>query len=99
MTDFEKAALNAIMKTFKKSYIQGCYFHFASNLWKHVKSNGLSTFYCAKENIHFRNNFKWLKALAFIPSKCVLIAFKKLKETAEFEFESILAYYLLKYRK
>ena len=42
LVDFEKAALNAIAKTFKETSIQGCYFHLASNMWKHVNNNGLS---------------------------------------------------------
>jgi hypothetical protein len=87
MTDFEKAALNAIRQTLIECTIQGCYFHLTSNNLKHVNSNGLSSFYSEPQNVEFRNNFKWLKSLEFVPTNCVLFAFKKLKDIAEVKFK------------
>ena len=91
MTDFEKAALNAIRKNFQETSLQGCYFHLASNLWKHVVNEGLKVFYC--ENKEFRMNFKYVKALAFIPVKDVPFAFTKIKEIATEAFFPILNYF------
>ena len=92
MTDFEKAALNALRKSFKDASIQGCYYHLVSNLWKHVVNEGLKKFY--SENKQFRTNFKYLKALAFIPVKDVVYAFKLVKSNSIMEVLPILKYFV-----
>jgi hypothetical protein len=43
--------------------------------------------------VEFRNNFKWLKSLAFAPTNCVLFAFKKLEDMAEDEFKPLIDYF------
>ena len=34
--DFEKAQINAIIKTWNNVIIAGCFFHFSQNLFKHL---------------------------------------------------------------
>ena len=36
LKDFEKAAINAINNVFLQTFVKGCHFHFAQNVWKKV---------------------------------------------------------------
>lgn len=39
-TDYEKAAMNAILKVFPTTKLRGCYYHWTKNIWKKGKSFG-----------------------------------------------------------
>ena len=63
--DFEKAIINAIYIKFPESHIQGCYFHFCQNIYRHVQSSGLQERYTTDAD--FALEVRQLAALAFVP--------------------------------
>ncbi len=51
--DFEKSICKGIESSdFGKGVIEGCYFHFCSNLWKNVVNKGLRDLFCDKNKIY-----------------------------------------------
>lgn len=77
--DFEAGAMNAVNKSFPMAQVHGCYFHFTSNVWKHVQSNGLQTVY--NNDGDFALQIRMLIALAFVPIEHVRAAYNALMET------------------
>ena len=89
--DFEKACINSILKYFPYCLICLCYFHFTQKLWKNVQLKGLATHYCEDSSI--RQNFKYLKALAFVPVRFVITAFVLISGNAPKIFQPMLSYF------
>lgn len=88
--DFEAAAINAVKKCFPLSEVHGCFFHFSSNIWKHVQQYGLQTIY--NSNGDFALQIRMLTALAFVPTDQVEAAYNQLMETAFFCEEGMAEY-------
>ncbi|CAF1124225.1 unnamed protein product [Brachionus calyciflorus] len=91
ITDFEKSILNCIEKFYPKTKIGRCYFHLTKNLWKNVVDKGLKKMY--RKNESFRQSFRFLKALPFVPIKHTIFAFDYIKSISPSEFTPILDYF------
>ena len=77
MTDFEKAAINALENNFI-SVINGCFFHFISECVSEGSSRGLSKNY--QEDPDFALKIKMLPSLAFLPEMEVVDCFNFLMQ-------------------
>lgn len=80
MIDFEKAAMNAISKTFPVTKIRGCFFHFTQSVWRHVQQAGLQQKYT--EDSEFALQIRMMTALSFVPVANVEQAFNDLMDTS-----------------
>lgn len=78
ITDFEKAAINAIHNIFPECVQKGCFFHLAQNVWSKIQSCGLVTEYGTDE--HFSLQLRYIPALAFVQSNEILAAFNEIKQ-------------------
>lgn len=65
ITDFEKAAINAVSQIFPQCIQKGCFFHLGQNIWRKIQSCGLATQYGNDENFSFK--LRIIPALAFLP--------------------------------
>jgi hypothetical protein len=63
--DFEGAIMNALTDNFQDVEIMACWFHLTKNLWSRVTIKDMKKLY--NSNQMFRENFKLLKALPFVP--------------------------------
>jgi len=70
ITDFEKAAINAINDVFPSAFHSACFFHFSQNIYRHIQKEGLATKYI--EDFNFNLLCRHLPALAFLPITKVL---------------------------
>ena len=84
ITDFEKALINSVRRSFENSESNGCFFHFAQNIWKKIGRIGLIESF--KNNFNFKFFVKKMICLAFVPVEDVIEAWKMLKE----KYKSIL---------
>ncbi|CAF0812115.1 unnamed protein product [Brachionus calyciflorus] len=91
--DFEKGILNAVEFFFSKSQISGCWFHLASNLYKHIQQNGLVSTYRNHSESLLRKCFQYIKLLAFIPPKDVIFGFEMIKQMSPSKLIPILDYF------
>lgn len=82
MVDFERAAINAIGKTFPESEARGCFFHLGQCVWRHIQSLGMQTIYSNDSNFAWR--VKHILALAFVPATNVVAAYDSLCATEFF---------------
>ena len=82
--DFEKGVLNVINNNLKNVTIFGCYFHFCQNLWKHMQKKHLSIIYIRDKDT--RKQYKFLKALCYVPPLMVIQAFKIIRNSAPSSF-------------
>ena len=48
--DFERAALNSVGQVYPNTEFKGCFYHFSSNVWKHIQNFGLQNHYQDDEN-------------------------------------------------
>lgn len=76
VVDFEKAAINAINRTFPMAEVHGCFFHFGQSVYRHVQQVGLQSIYSSDAD--FAQNIKLLMALAFVPPDSVVDAYDEL---------------------
>jgi hypothetical protein len=90
-TDFEQGILNALRTNYPNAILNGCFFHLAQNLWKHVQTNGLVGVHSS--NPSFRQSFKQLEAIAFVPQHDVVLGINFLKRKSCEEFRPILDYF------
>lgn len=93
LCDFEKAILNSLQHYFPSSTISGCWFHLASNLYKHLQSNGLVQQYRSRTDSTLRTCYKYLKFLAFVPAHDVIETFEMIKSMSPSNFKPILDYF------
>ena len=70
LTDFKQAALNSVRPVYPNTELKGCFYHFSSNIWKHIQNFG------KQNNCQDDENFAlWLRlfsALAFVPPNDVV---------------------------
>ena len=74
--DFERAALNSVRQVYTNTEFKGCFYHFSSNRWKHIKNLCLQNHYQDDEN--FALWLRILSALAFVRSNDVIRYFELL---------------------
>ena len=74
--DFERAALNSVRQVYPNTQFKGCFYHFSSNIWKHIQNLGLQNHYQDDEN--FALWLRMLSALAFVPQNDVICYFELL---------------------
>ena len=77
MTDFEKAAINALENNCI-SVINGCFFHLSQNVYRRVQVEGLSKNY--QEDPEFALKIKMLPSMAFVPEMEVVDCFNLLMQ-------------------
>uniref|UniRef100_A0A2S2PMI1 MULE transposase domain-containing protein n=1 Tax=Schizaphis graminum TaxID=13262 RepID=A0A2S2PMI1_SCHGA len=77
ITDFEKAAINAINYVFPSAFHSACFFHFSQNIYRHIQKEGLATKYI--EDFNFNLLCRHLPALAFLPITKVIEGWEKIK--------------------
>ena len=41
LMNFERAALNSVRQVYPNTEFKGCFYHFSSNIWKHIQNLGL----------------------------------------------------------
>ena len=41
LMDFERAVLNSVHQVYPNTESKGCFYHFSSNIWKHIQNLGL----------------------------------------------------------
>ena len=75
--DFEIAAINALKLVFQCK-IYGCYFHFDQSFWRRVQTKKSELWYDQK----FRETFRQIQALAFIPCCDVFQGFEIIKRNS-----------------
>lgn len=83
MTDYEKAAINAVESVFPESRTQGCFFHLCQNFYKRIQKYGLVSAYAKDKDVFM--SFKMTEALAFVPPEDVPEAFQTLQKSAPAE--------------
>ena len=76
LVDFETAAINAIRNVLLQTDISGCFFHFSSNLWKHIQGTGLQERYM--NDPQFGLQLRMIAALAFVSPQDVVNSFDEL---------------------
>jgi hypothetical protein len=77
ITDFEKAAINAVSNIFPQCIQKSCFFHLGQNLWRKIQSCGLATQYGSDED--FSLKLRNIPALAFLPPEEIKLAFEIIK--------------------
>ena len=50
LMDFQRAALNSVFQVYPNTEFKGCFYHFSSNVWKHIQNLGLQNHYQDDEN-------------------------------------------------
>jgi hypothetical protein len=77
MSDFEKAAQNALHAVFPNANITGCFFHLGQCVYRKVQEAGLQRRY--GEDPDFRLQVKLMPALAMLPPADVIDGFNELQ--------------------
>jgi hypothetical protein len=91
LTDFEKAAMNAITKLFPGAQNKACNFHLAQSVYRKIQSVGLSRTYGTDEN--FSLFMGHLPALAFFSASKIPQAFDELKNIMPATADSIIEWF------
>ncbi|XP_055543340.1 uncharacterized protein LOC129728891 [Wyeomyia smithii] len=81
LSDFKKAALNALREVFPMLQSFGCYFHFTQNIMKHLTLLGLKSAYSMNINLYMST--KKICALSFLLHSRIGKAYKELKPTLQ----------------
>lgn len=76
MIDYEKTFMSSCLKSFPGLELDGCFFHFAQCVWRHVQQEHLNGSY--GESIQFAFRVRMLIALAFVPVDNVINVFESL---------------------
>lgn len=91
LTDFEKAAINAIHIEFPDVQNKGCHFHLSQNIYRKVQTSGFTTLYGADEN--FSLFIRHIPALAFLPPDDIPAAFEELRTNMPAEANGIMEWF------
>ena len=51
LMDFRRAALNSVRQVYPNTEFKGWFYHFSSNIWKHIQNLGLQNYYQDDENL------------------------------------------------
>ena len=65
ITDFERAAINALATAFLNVSTAACFFRFGQSIWRKIQELGLATLY--RKDVNFMRKAKILLAVAFLP--------------------------------
>ena len=76
LLDFKLAALNSVRQVYPNTELKGCFYHFSSNIWKHIQNLGLQNHYQDDEN--FVLWLRLLSTLALVPPNDVIHYFELL---------------------
>ena len=76
LMDFKLAALNSVRQVYPNTELKGCFYHFSSNIWKHIQNLGLQNHYQDDEN--FALWLRMLSVLDFVPPNDVIRYFELL---------------------
>ena len=74
--DFESAMWQACRSVLPSSRLQGCNFHWAQAIWRHVQSSGLQSDY--ENNAVIRSRIRLIFGLPFLPSNYIGATFQYL---------------------
>ncbi|KXJ75535.1 hypothetical protein RP20_CCG011499 [Aedes albopictus] len=88
LTDFEKPLVNALEAEFPQTRQSMCFFHFSHHLFRSVEKHGLAMSF--EKNYWLLQNYKRLKALAYLPPEHIPDAFYVLKTNAPLELHPLL---------
>lgn len=88
LTDFEQPLIKALEMEFPHSRKSVCFFHLSHHLFRAIEHNGLST--CLEKNHWLLQNYKRVKAMAFLPPEHIPDAFYVLKTNAPLELHPFL---------
>ena len=69
MSDWERAARNAVTTVFPGIHLHGCHFHFAQNIWRKLQKLGLATIYY--NNDQFKRLVRAMMVLPFLPASSI----------------------------
>jgi hypothetical protein len=78
VTDFEKAAQEALVQVFPDCQLEGCFFHFTQAIWRKIQALDLRNAYIEDDQVRFHCK-SWC-SLAFLPEADVMPAFENLDE-------------------
>jgi hypothetical protein len=87
MTDFERAAINAMHAEFPETQHRGCFFHFNQCIYRKIQEYGLQRRY--ETDPDFALTMKMLPALAFMPMGHVVNNFQRLTREVQFPEEAL----------
>ena len=94
LTDFEKAAMNAIYEEFQVQN-KGCHFHLSQNIYRKVQNLSLSIQYGTDEN--FSLLIRHIPALAFLHPDDIPNAFDELRVNMPEEANDIMEWFEIYY--
>ena len=80
VTDFEAGILAAVRIVLPGARVEGCYFHFAKAIWKHVQTLGLVRAY--NRNPRMRLLIRKVVCIGFLPLNLVRMNFQMLRNNA-----------------
>ena len=83
VSDFEHSILLAVETDLPNSQINGCYFHFCQNLWRHVQGLGLSGAYRQDEEL--KKCIRKVMAIGHLPPQLVRANFYTLMGSPEIQ--------------
>ena len=92
MSDYERALMNAVEKTWPTTTRRGCFFHHKQALWKKMQHHDLVPEYNV-ENSPVRKAFQMIGAIAFVDLGDVQDTWALLKPTVPPEMEFFAHYY------
>ena len=84
MTDFEQAAIGAIVEIFPGVELTGCFFHLCQSLYRWLQTHGLQTAYAEEDGI-LAIQARSFAALALIPIQHVADYFRALVASPNFD--------------
>lgn len=105
LVDFERGAINTIQNYFQNVEVKRCFYHFCSNVWKHIQQIGFRQRY--NEDQGFVLYLRMLCALAFLLPNDIVQGFEDLvdliKANHNNNVEDLLEYfeenYISRYRQ
>lgn len=91
LTDFERAAINAVKSEFPLAQSKSCHFHLVQSVYKQIQTNNLTSKYGNDQN--FSLLIRHIPALAFLSPVEIPAAFDELKNFMLKDAESIIKWF------